>query len=167
MRVKGESRKAGFKLNTQKTKIMASSPITSWQIEKEKVVGVSDCIFWGLQNHCGRWLQPWNQKTLAPWKKSYDQPRQHIKKQKHYFANKGPSSQGYGFSNSTFGCESWTACMHAQSLRLCPTLCDPTDRSPPDSSVHGILQERILEWMAIHFYRELSQPRDLRPLNGT
>ena len=38
-------------------------------------------------------------KTLAPWKESYDQPRQHIKKQRHYFANKGPSSQGYGFSN--------------------------------------------------------------------
>ena len=43
------------------------------------------------------WLQPWNEKMLAPWKKSYDQPRQHIKKQRHYFANKGPSSQGYGF----------------------------------------------------------------------
>ena len=39
-------------------------------------------------------------KTLAPWKKSYDQPRQHIKKQKHYFANKGPYSKGYGFSSS-------------------------------------------------------------------
>ena len=39
-------------------------------------------------------------KALAPWKKSYDQPRQHIKKQKHYFANKGPSSQSYGFSSS-------------------------------------------------------------------
>ena len=46
------------------------------------------------------WLQPWNQKTLAPWKKSYDLPRQHIKKQRHYFANKCPSSQGYGFSSS-------------------------------------------------------------------
>ena len=55
--------------------------------------------FGGLQNHCRWWLQPWNKKTLAPWKKSYDQPRQHIKKQRHYFANKGPSSQGYGFSS--------------------------------------------------------------------
>ena len=45
-------------------------------------------------------LKPWNQKTLTPWKKSYDQPRQHIKKQWHYFANKGPSSQSYGFSSS-------------------------------------------------------------------
>ena len=56
--------------------------------------------FSGLQNHCRWWLQPWNQKTLAPWKKSYDQPRQYIKKQRHYFANKGLSSQGYGFSSS-------------------------------------------------------------------
>ena len=56
--------------------------------------------FWGLQNHCKWWLQPWNWKTLAPWKKSYDQTRQHIKKQRHCFANKGLSSQGYGFSSS-------------------------------------------------------------------
>ena len=54
----------------------------------------------GLQNHCRWWLQPWNKKTLTPWKKSYDQPRQHIKKQRHYFANKGLSSHGYGFSSS-------------------------------------------------------------------
>ena len=45
---------------------------------------------------------------LAPWKKSYDQSRQHIKKQRHYFANKGPSSQGYGFPVVMYGCESWT-----------------------------------------------------------
>ena len=56
--------------------------------------------FGGLQNHCTSWLQPWNEKTLVPWKKSYDQPRQHIKKQRHYFANKDPSSQSYGFSSS-------------------------------------------------------------------
>ena len=55
--------------------------------------------FWGLQNHCRWWLQPWNEKTLTPWKESYDQPRQHIKKQRHYFVHKGPSSQGYGFSS--------------------------------------------------------------------
>ena len=54
--------------------------------------------FWGLQNHCRWWLQPWNLKMLTPWKESYHQPRQHIKKQRHYFANKGPSGQGYGFS---------------------------------------------------------------------
>ena len=56
--------------------------------------------FLGLQNHCRWWLKPWNWRTLTPWKNSYDQPRQHIKKQRHFFANKGPSSQSYGFSSS-------------------------------------------------------------------
>ena len=56
--------------------------------------------FSGLQNHCRWQLQPWNWKMLTPWKESYDQPRQHIKKQRHYFANKGLSGQGYGFSRS-------------------------------------------------------------------
>ena len=56
--------------------------------------------FLGLQNQCRWWLQPWNQKTLAPWKKSYDKPRQYIKKQRHYFSNKGLSSQSSGFSSS-------------------------------------------------------------------
>ena len=55
--------------------------------------------FCGLQDHCRWWLQPWNWKTLTPWKESYDQPRQHIKKQRHYFANKDLSSQGYGFAS--------------------------------------------------------------------
>ena len=59
-----------------------------------------EALFWGAQSHCRCWPQPINYKTLAPWKKSYDQPRQLIKKQRHYyFANKGPSSQGYGFSS--------------------------------------------------------------------
>ena len=97
MKVKEESEKVGLKLNIQKTKIMASGPVTSWQIDGETVL---DFIFWGLQNQRRWWLQPWHKKTLTPWKKNYDQPRQHIKKQRHYFANKGPSSQGYGFSST-------------------------------------------------------------------
>ena len=79
---------------------MVSFPITSWQINEETMETVRDFVFGGLQNHCRWWLQPWNQKMLAPWKNSYDQPKQHIKKQRRYFANKGPSSQGYGFSSS-------------------------------------------------------------------
>ena len=98
MKVKEESEKAGLKLNVQKTKIMASGPITSWQIDGESVETVADFIF--LQNHCRWWLQPWNWKTLTPWKESYDQPRQHTKKQRHYFASKGLFSQSYGFSSS-------------------------------------------------------------------
>ena len=59
MKVKEESEKAGLKLNIQKTKIMASSPITSWQIDGETMEIVTN-YFGGLQNHCRRWLQPWN-----------------------------------------------------------------------------------------------------------
>ena len=64
--------------------------------------------FSGLQNHCRWWLQPWNYKMLAPWMKSYDQPRQHIKKQRHYFADKGPYSHSYVLPVVMYGCESWT-----------------------------------------------------------
>ena len=77
---------------------MAFGPITSWQIDGETVETVTDFIFLGSKitadGDCSHEI-----KTLAPWKKIYDKPRQHIKKQKHYFANKGPSSQGYGFSS--------------------------------------------------------------------
>ena len=100
MKVKEESEKAGLKLSVKKTKIMASSPITSWQIDGETMETVRDFYFWGLQNHCRWWLQPWNSKMLAPWKKSCDQLRQHIKKLTHSFADKGPASQIYGFSSS-------------------------------------------------------------------
>ena len=103
MKVKDESKRYSLKLNIQKTKIMASSPITSWQIDMETMEAVREFIYLCFKNHCRWWLQPWNWKTLAPWKKSYDQPRQHIKKQRHYFANKIPSSQSYGFSN----CHVW------------------------------------------------------------
>ena len=56
--------------------------------------------FLGLQHHCRWWLQSWNEKKLAPCNKSYEQPRQHIKKQRHYFADKGLSSQSFDFSSS-------------------------------------------------------------------
>ena len=82
----------------QKTKIMASSPITSWQIDGETVDTVADFIFLGSKitadGDCSHEI-----KRLTPWKESYDQSRQHIKKHRHYFVNKGPSSQGYGFSS--------------------------------------------------------------------
>ena len=100
MKVKEESEKVGLKLNIQKTKIMASCPITSWQIDREIVETVADFILGGSKitadGDCSHEIK----KTLTPWKKSYDQPRQHIKKQRHYFVNKGPSSQGHGFSSS-------------------------------------------------------------------
>ena len=60
MKEKEESEKVGLKLNIQKTKIMASGPMTSWQIDGETMEAVSDFIFWGLQNQGRWWLQPWN-----------------------------------------------------------------------------------------------------------
>ena len=94
-----ENEKFGLKLNIQKTKIMASGPITSWEIDGETVETVADFIF-GVSKitedgDCSHEIK----KTLASWKKSYDQPRQHIKKQRHSFANKGPSIQSYGLSS--------------------------------------------------------------------
>ena len=80
MKVKEESEKVGLKLNIQKTKIMASGPITSWQIDGEIMETVRDFIFLGSKMNVDVDLQPWNSKMLAPWKKSYDKPRQHIKK---------------------------------------------------------------------------------------
>ena len=100
MKVKEESEKVGLKLNIQKTKIMTSGPITSWELDGETVETVSDFIFWGSKMTAdGDCSHETKRCLLTPWKQSYDQPREHIEKQRHYFANKGPSSQGYGFSS--------------------------------------------------------------------
>ena len=97
-----ESEKVGLKLNIQKTKITASSPITSWEIDGETVETVSDFIFLGskitVDSDCSLKIE-----TLASWKESYDKPRQCIEKQKHHFDNKGLYSQGHGFSSSHVG----------------------------------------------------------------
>ena len=68
-KVKEESKKVGLKLNTQKSQIMTSGPITSWQIDGETVETVSDFNFGGFQNHCRWWLQPWNKRHLLLWRK--------------------------------------------------------------------------------------------------
>ena len=102
MKVKEESEEVGLKLNIQKTKVMAFSPITSWEIDGATLETVADFIFLGskitVDCDCSHEIK--RRLLLTQWKESYDQPRQHIKKQRHYFANKGPSSQGYGFSSS-------------------------------------------------------------------
>ena len=78
---------------------MASGPITSWQTDGETVETVTNFIFLGakiiVDGDCSHEI-----KTLAPWKKSCEKPRQHIKKQRHHFVNKGPYSQSYAFSRS-------------------------------------------------------------------
>ena len=96
MKIKEESEKVGLKHNLQKTKTILSPPITSWQIDGKKMETVRDFIFLGSKitadGDCSHKI-----KMLAPWEKSYDRPRQHIKKQKHCFANR---DQSYGFSSS-------------------------------------------------------------------
>ena len=98
-KVKEESEKVGLKLNIQKTKIMASGPITSWQTGGETMETVRD-FFLGSRITADGDRSYEIKRHLVPWKESYDQPRQHIKKQRHYLANKLPSSQSYGFSSS-------------------------------------------------------------------
>ena len=88
MKVKEKSEKVGLKLNIQKTKIMGSDPITSWQIDGGTMETVTDLIFLGS-------------KITADGDCSHEnQGRQHIKKQRHYFTKKGLSSQSYGFPSS-------------------------------------------------------------------
>ena len=99
VRVKEES-KSWLELNIQKTKIMASGPITSWQIEGENVEAVRHFLFLGAKFTVGGDCSHESRRHLLPWKKSYDKPRQHIKKQRQHFANKCPYSQSYGLSSS-------------------------------------------------------------------
>ena len=86
---------------------MASGPLTSWQIDGGKMERVTDFIFLGskitVDSDCSHEI-----KMLTPWKKSYDKPRKHIKKQRHYFANKGTSSQAMVFPVVMYLCESWS-----------------------------------------------------------
>ena len=111
MKVKQESEKVGLKVNIQKTKIMASGPITSWQINGETL---GDFIFLGS-------------------KITTDGDCSHEIKRHLLLGRKAMPT------------------LAAKSLQSCPTLCDPRDGSPPGSSVPGILQARILEWVAISF----------------
>ena len=99
MKVTEEREKVGLKLNIQKMKIMSFGPITSWEIDGETVETVSDFIFGGSKitanDDCSQEIK----RRLLLGRKVMTKPRWHIEKQKHYFATKGPSSQGYGFSS--------------------------------------------------------------------
>ena len=100
MKVKEESEKAGLKLNIHKTKIMASGPITSWQIDGERMETVRDFIFGGFKitadGDCSREIK----RHLLLERKAMTKSRHQIKKQRLYFADKDPPSQSYGFSSS-------------------------------------------------------------------
>jgi len=99
MKVKEESEKVGLKLNFQKTKIMASGPITWWQINGETMTDLGSRVT--ADGDCSHEIK------RHSWKKSYDQSRQHIKKQRHFFSDEGPCSQRMVFPVVMYGCESW------------------------------------------------------------
>ena len=99
MRVKEESEKASLKLNVKKTKIMASGPITSWQIEGEKVETVTDFLFLGSKIAVDGDRSHEIRRQLLLGRKAMTN-LDSVKKQRHHFADKGPYSQGYGLSSS-------------------------------------------------------------------
>ena len=131
---------------------MASSPISSRQIDGETTETVTDFIFLSFKiiadvDH-GHGIK----KKFAPWKKSYGQPRQHIKKQRHYFANKGPSSQSYGFSSSHVWMweldykESWVP----KNWCFWTVVLEKTLESPLDcKEIHPVHPKRDQSWMFI------------------
>ena len=161
MMMKEEREKTGLKPNIQKTKIMAFSFITSWQIDSGNNGNSDRLYFLGLQNHCRLWLQPWNEKTPAPWKKSYDKPRQRIKKQRHHVADKSPSSQSNGFSSSHVRMweleykESWALknwCFWTVVLEK--TLESPLDRK----EIQPVHPKRNQSWIIIRTDTEAETP---------
>ena len=101
MKVKEENEKVGLKLNIQKIMIMASGPFTSWQIDGVTMETVTDFIFGDskitVDGDCSHEIK---RCLLLGKKKNYNQPTQHIKNLRYYFADLGPSSQSYGFSSS-------------------------------------------------------------------
>ena len=96
-----------LKLNIQKTKIMASGPITSWEIDGEQWKQWLTLYFWAPKS-LQMVIAAMKLKDAYSLEESYDPPRQHIKKQRHYFVNKGPTSQAIVFPVVMYGCESWT-----------------------------------------------------------
>ena len=147
MRVEKDSEKAGLKLSIQKTKIMASGPITSWHTEGEKVEAVTDFLFVGSKittdSDCSRETK----RFLLLERKAMTNLDSILKSRDITLLTKIGIVKAMVFPVVTYGCDKMLV---AQS---CPTLCNPMGSSSPGSSVHGILQARILEWSAISFSR--------------
>ena len=101
MKMKEESEKTDLQLNIQKAKIIASSPITSWQIDGEKWKQWQ-ILLSGAPKSLEMVTVAMKLKDTCSLEKNYDKPRKHTKRQRHYFAIKGPSSQSYGFSSSHY-----------------------------------------------------------------
>ena len=154
MKVKEESEKVGLKLNIQKTKIMASGPITSWQIDGDTMEALTDFILGGSQitedGDCSHEIK----RCLLLGRKVMSNLDSILKSRDITLSTKVHLVKAMVFRVVMYGCESWTikkAAAASKSLQSCLTLCDPRDGSPPGSPVPGILQARTLEWVAISF----------------
>ena len=147
MKVKEESEKVGLKLKIQKTKIMAFSPITSWQIDGETVKTVADFIFGGSKitadGDCSHEIK----RCLLLGRKVMTNQDSILKSRDISLSTKVHLVKAMVFPVVMYGC----AAAAAKSLQSCQILCDPIDGNPPGSFVGGILQARILEWVAISF----------------
>ena len=108
MKVKEESKKAGLKLNIQKTKIMACGPITSWQIDGETMETMTDFIFLGCKITADGDYNHEIKRRLAPWKKSHDQPRQRLKSRDITLLTNVHIAKAMVFPVVMDGCENWT-----------------------------------------------------------
>ena len=157
MKVKEESEKDDLKLNIRKTKIMASGPITSWQIDGETVERVKDFILGGAPKS----LQMVNaamkfKRCLLLGRKFTTNLDRILKSRDSTLSIKVHLVKAMVFPVVMYGCGSWTikqAESESEVAHSCTTLWDPMDCSLPGSSVHGIFQARILEWVAISFSR--------------
>jgi len=152
LKVKEESEKVGLKLNIQKTKIMGSGPITSWQIDGETVETVTDFILGSSKitadGDCSHEIK----RHLLLGRKAMTNLDNLLKSRDNTLPTKVHLVKAMVFLVLMYGCESEIA-------QSCPTLCDPIDCSLPGCSVHGIFQAIVLEWIAISFSRGSSQPR--------
>ena len=106
-------------------------------------------VILGLQNHCRRWLQPWNQKTLVSWQESDDKPRQCVEKQRHYFADKGTYSQGYGLPSGHL--RLWELdCKDGRTSKNCclwPVVLEKTTESSLDSKIKSVNLKGDQPWI--------------------
>ena len=152
MKVKEESEKVGLKLNIQKTKIRATSRISSWQINGETMETVTDFIFWGSKiTAYGDWRHKIKRRLFLG-RKAMTNLKSILKSKDITLPTKVHLVKAMVFPIVMYRCEGEVA-------QPCPTLCDPVDCSLPGFSIHGILQARILEWVTISFSRGYSQPR--------
>ena len=154
MKVKEESEKAGLKLNIQKTKIMESGPITSWQVDGVTMETATEFIFLGskitVDGGCSNEIE----RCFLLGRKVMTHLVSILKRRGITLLTKVLLVKALVFPIVMYGCENWTikkaaAAAAAKSLQSCPTLFDPIDGSPPDPAVPGILQARTLEWVAI------------------